>query len=494
MRGYSTDVEPSTDNLLERRLASEHRSLARSLRSLVIRPPVVCGARSTVREAVAVMRAQGTGSIVVVDERDRPVGIFTEHDLVAAVLDARLEAPIDERMTREPVQLPGHTPAFDAVLAMTDHRIRHVLVTDADALVGVVSERDLFSLQRLGLGELTMAIRLAPGLDALAGLAASVRRLTRLLVEQGVTADYLTLFVSTLNDRICQRIIEIVRNRYRLDGISWCWLAFGSEGRLEQTFATDQDNGLLFESHGDASPADVRAQLLPFARDVNEALDGCGYPLCKGNTMASNPALCLSSTEWRRKMEGWLQDADPKALLDAAICFDFRALHGDRRLAVALRDWLFSIVRHSANFLRLMAENAVEARPPLGTWRDFATEDAPNAPNTINLKLHGVRPFVDAARVMALGRGVPQTSTHLRLRDASAAGALPAAEAEAAIAAFSFIQEVRLRHQARQETLDADTANRIDPAQLNELDRRTLREAFRISRELQSRLQLDYQL
>ena len=55
-------------------------------------------------------------------------------------------------MTRDPLGLPGHTPAYEAALEMIDHRFRHVLVTEADALVGVVSERDVFSLQRLGPG------------------------------------------------------------------------------------------------------------------------------------------------------------------------------------------------------------------------------------------------------------------------------------------------------------------------------------------------------
>jgi CBS domain-containing protein len=71
---------------------------------------------------------------------------------------------------------------------------------------------------------------------------------------------------------------------------------------------------------------------------------------------------------------------------------------------------------------------------------------------------------------------------------------LPEAEAEATVASFFFIQEIRLRHQAALETLTDDAANRIEPARLNELDRRTLKEAFRIARELQSRLALDYQL
>ncbi|MCS7100148.1 MAG: DUF294 nucleotidyltransferase-like domain-containing protein, partial [Burkholderiaceae bacterium] len=367
-------------------------------------------------------------------------------------------------------------------------RIRHVLVIDGATLLGVVSERDLFSLQRLGLGELTMEIRLARDIDTLAALAARVRRLTRLLVEEGVAAEPLTLYVSLLNDRIAQRVIELVRKSHAWDRIGWCWLAFGSEGRLEQTFATDQDNGLLFQA--DEDPAAVRARLLPFARAVNEALDACGYPLCKGNVMASNPALCLSLDEWRAKLAGWLANSDPKALLDAAICFDFRPLAGDARLAQRLREWFLAQTQARPNFLRLLAENALQARPPLARWRDFATE----ADGTINIKLYGVRPFVDCARILALARGLPGTGTVARFRAAIAAGALPAADGEATIAAFLFIQQVRLRHQAALPTLTDERANRIDPQRLDELQRRTLKEAFRLERDMQARLALDYQL
>jgi CBS domain-containing protein len=479
---------------LERRLAGEHKTLAFALRGLLRRAPVVCTAGTSVRDAVATMRGEGVGSIVIVDARGRPAGLFIERDLIDVALDAQLDQPIEKFMRRDPLALVGHTPAYEAALAMIEHGIRHVLVTDGHTLLGVVSERDLFSLQRLGLGELTMEIRLAREIETLARLAERVRRLTRLLVGQGVAAEQLTLFVSLLNDRISQRVIELVRKRQPWDRIGWCWLAFGSEGRFEQTFATDQDNGLVFEAHGALDAAEVRAKLLPFARAVNEALDACGYPLCEGKVMASNPDLCLTVAEWKGKLAGWLDNSDPKALLDAAICFDFRALHGDVPLATGLREWFLDATLTRPNFLRLMAENALQGKPPLGRWRDFVTESAPNAPNSINLKLHGVRLFVDAARIRALARALPQTATSERLRAAAAAGVIPVAEADAAVAAFFFIQEVRLRHQAGLATLTADTANRIDPARLNDLDRQTLKHAFVVAREMQARLALDYQL
>jgi len=486
----------AVDRPHERRLVAEQQTLAQPLRRLLRREPVVCAESDTLGTALQRMHEAQVGALIVVDGKDRPSGIFSERDLLRVMPDAPLHARITEVMTREPLALPEHTPCYEAALLMMEHRIRHVLVTDEqERLIGVVSERDLFSLQRLGLGELTVEIRLARDIDTLAEHAGRVRRLTRTLVEEGVAAERLTLFVSVLNDRISERIIDLVRKRHPFDRLGWCWLAFGSEGRIEQTFATDQDNGLLFVAHDGSPPARVREALLPFAREVNEALDACGFPLCKGNVMASNPALCLSFEEWQGKLTGWLEDSEPKALLDAAIVFDFRALSGDARLAADLRQWFLDVTRKRPNFLRLLAENALQARPPLARWRNFVTEDVPGAPGTINLKMYGVRPFVDAARVYSLANGLPQTNTADRLRAAAAAGVLPAAEAESMLAALFMLQRVRLAHQA---TLDEfppeDSANRIDPKKLNELDRRTLKEAFRILRDLQSRLAMDYQL
>ena len=487
-------ADPVTEKsgLLERRLAGEQQTLAQPLRTLIQKEPVVCREGASVREVVALMDSREVGSVVVVDPLSRPIGMFTTRDLVA-IAARGLDEPVAGVMTRSPFTLPAHAMAYEAALAMMSMRIRHVLVMEDDRLIGVVSERDLFSLQRLGLGEITTEIRLAGNAGLLVDLAAEIRKLARLLVEQGVAAEQLTMFVSVLNDRLCQRILEIERKRHRWDQISWCWLAFGSEGRFEQTFSTDQDNGLLFLAHDGASPDSVRERLLPFARRVNEALDACGFPLCKGNVMASNPRLCLSLEEWKHKIRGWVEAPEPMALLNAAICFDFRALHGDATLAAALRDWIHPLAKANPAFLRLMAQNALESRPPLGVLRDFATDNAPDLPHSVNLKLNGARPFVDAARIYALAHGLAQTNTGERLRAARAGTGMGAAETEAHVHAFFIVQGLRLRNQATLKPGE-EGASRVDPDKLNDFERRILKEAFLQARRLQSRLALDYQI
>ena len=479
---------------LEHRLAGELQTLARPLRTLITRPPIVCDAGQTVREAARLMHAGGTGSVLVFDGGTRPAGIFTTTDLITALAQGLEGGAVAYVMTRSVHTLPGHVLAYEAVLDMLSRRIRHIVVTEEDKVVGVVSERDLFSMQQLGLGEITAKVRLANRLETLEGIAAEIRRLARLLVDQGVAAEQLTFFVSVLNDRLCQRIVEIERKQYDWEGISWCWLAFGSEGRFEQTFSTDQDNGIVFSAHAKTTPEAVRGSLLLFARAVNEALDRCGFPLCKGNIMASNPKLCLSLNEWKERMQGWVDTPEPKALLDACICFDFRPLCGDASLAVELREWLLRRTRANPAFLRHLANNALQSGPPLGRLRDFVTDNAPGAPHTINLKLQGVRPFVDAARVYALAYGVAQTNTAERLRAASAGNGMSGTETEAIVASFYTIQRQRLRLQAGFEPSALDSANRLDPDTLNEFDRRMLKEAFRQAKKLQRRLAMDCQV
>jgi CBS domain-containing protein len=476
---------------LERRLAGEQQVLARPLRSLVQKPPLTCGKDLTVREAVALMHAQQVGSVVVVDANGAPAGIFTTHDLVASIAAGFESRSVAEAMTHSPFALPGHAMAYEAALAMAAMSIRHVLVMEDGRLAGVVSERDLFSLQRLGLGEITTEIRLAASVDVLVELAAEIRKVARLLVDEGVAAEQLTTFVSVLNDRLCQRILEIERKRHAWDSISWCWLAFGSEGRFEQTFSTDQDNGIVFAAH-DGTPAEaVRARLLPFARSVNEALDACGFPLCKGLVMASSPNMCLSLEEWTARIRGWIVTPAPDDLLRAAIFFDLRALHGDATLAATLHAFIHSMAKAHPVFLRLMAENALESRPPLGVLRDFATASSAGGARSVNLKLNGARPFIDAARIYALAHALPQTNTAERLRAARTRLGMGAGECEALVQAFFIVQGLRIQSRLAP---GEEGANSVDPDQLNPLERRILKEAFLQGRSLQSRLALDYQV
>lgn len=469
-------------------VSDEGRMLA-PLRQLVRKTPVSCGPATPIRDVLVKMRDSGVGSMIVVDEERVPVGVFTQPDVLERVAlgGADLAAPISSVMTPEPVVIAADAPVYEAALAMARHGIRHIVLVDDGRLFGVVSERDLFALQRASLRRAGERIRGADNFDALTEAASDVRVLAKSLLVHGMGAEQLTQVVTALNDTLTQRVIDIAARHHGVAG-QWCWIALGSEGRMEQTLATDQDNAIIL---GEGTPD--KAVFLAFADEVNRALDAAGFPLCKGDIMARNPRWCLTLAEWQAVFVDWVRNPDPDALLHAAIFFDLRAIAGEPQLAGTLRDWLLERTAASPAFLRAMAANALQARPPIGLLRDFVPDDESAHPGTIDLKKYGVRPVVDAARVWALARKLPQTGTAERLRASVRAGILPEGEAAGVIEALHFIQALRLRHQHLERPVPG-AENRIHPDALNPLDRRILKESLRQIVKLQERLKLDYQL
>ena len=128
-------------------------SLNTRLGELAMRHPVTCAPDVALREAVRLMHEQQVGSIVVVDEHKAPLGIFTLRDLRQVVANGieDFAQAIDQHMTPEPFYLSPDHSAFDAAIAMTERHIAHVCLVKDQRLCGVVSERDLFSLQRVDL-------------------------------------------------------------------------------------------------------------------------------------------------------------------------------------------------------------------------------------------------------------------------------------------------------------------------------------------------------
>jgi CBS domain-containing protein len=465
----------------------------RPLSAVIRRPPVTCLPSDSIESVLRTMGAEALGSLIVVGAGREPLGIFTLHDLLGRVALPRkdLADPISTVMSPVLVTLPSTATAYDAALEMVRRGIRHIIVADQGEVAGIVSEKDLFHLQRISLRQLSAEIKSAPDVEALATLAKEIRRLAQSRLVEGVSSEQLTQLISSLNDLLTQRVLELEFAGRDLRGIVLCWLALGSEGRFEQTLSTDQDNGLIFASPEGLTADAAREILLPIAQRVNDSLAVCGFPLCVGKIMAGNPRWCLSAEEWRREFAHWIDSGNPEALLHGSIFFDFRALHGADRLATDLRAWLAGRTAANSRFLHQMTENALHNAPPLGLVRDFQVESEGEHKGTIDLKINGTSIFVDAARIFALATGGTATSTAERLRAAAGVYKVPADVVEAWIGAFYHLLALRLRCQQRLRS-SAGAGNRVNPAKLDRLERSILKESLRQAKNLQGRLGAHY--
>ncbi|MBG0846365.1 CBS domain-containing protein [Pseudomonas chengduensis] len=470
-------------------------SLDTRLGELAMRQPIGCAPDTPLRDAVRMMHEQHVGSIVVLDPAGKPLGIFTLRDLRRVVADGvDLAQPIDNLMTRNPFHLAPDASAFDAAIAMTERHIAHVCLVEHEKLCGVISERDLFSLQRVDLVHLARTIRHAGKVETLAGLRSDIRLLVDRMLAHGASSTQITHIVTLLNDHTVCRVIELTLEDMGDPGIPFTWLCFGSEGRREQTLHTDQDNGILFEAENASEAAATRERLLPIAREINQRLAQCGFTLCKGNIMAGNPELCLSREEWSRRFAGFVLEATPENLLGSTIYFDLRAIWGPDEGCEQLREELLGRIANNSLFQRMMAENALRHRPPVGRFRDFVVARSGADKDTLDLKVQGLTPFVDGARLLALANGISAVGTLERLRALITKGVIEALDGAAYEEAYHFIQQTRMQQHQLQARDELPYSNRVDPDHLNHLDRRILRESFRQAQRLQSSLAMRYQL
>ena len=475
--------------------ALQEQSLEAELGTLARKTLLACAPLTPLAQALTAMQERRVGSVLVIDAAGAPCGILTRHDVVGRVAlpQLALSTPIADAMSAPLHTLTTGDTLLDAALLMSRHGVRHVPITEHGVLINLVSERDLFALQRLSLKQISTQLRAAADVVTLKLLAAQIRGLARSLLSQGVHARQLTALISHLNDVLTQRLVQMVAAARGMDLARACWLAFGSEGRAEQTIATDQDNGLIFVSD---DPGHDRPAWLAFGREVNEALDACGYPLCKGNVMAGNPACCLTPAEWQHGFSHWIANGSPRDLLNASIYFDLRALCGNTALARPLRESITREAARTPRFLKQMADNALQRRAPLN-WRGAIDTQEVDGREMLDLKMHGTAIFVDAARLYALAHGVPAVGTRERLEAVAALLRMPR-EGQSAVSAFEFLQMQRLQLQIGEATAaprqhPQDNPNLIDVADLNDLDRRMLVESCKVARGLQQRLELDYQ-
>jgi CBS domain-containing protein len=467
----------------------QRQNLETLLADLPVREPVTQAASAPLREVLGLMQARQIGSVLLTDEGGALAGILTRNDVLGRVTLAgvSLDEPAASVMS-QPVRTIGvERTAFDAALMMSQHHLRHLPVLSDGRLHSIISERDLFALQNHSIKHVSAAIFEARGLPQLQRAAEQIRDFAAHLMAQGLQSRSLTGLISQLNDRLAQRVIELELVRHELSERQMCWLALGSEGRSEQTIATDQDNALIYESD---DPARDQPRWLAWAADVNRVLDACGYPLCTGGVMASNPACCLTLAQWRQRFAHWIEQGSPQDLLKASVFFDFRALAGRA-------DWLGDLgvqVRHQAmqtpRFIQQWVHNHLRMSVPLN-WHGGLQTQRQGDREVIDIKLSGTAIVVDAARILAFAQGIEATSTTERLERASARLGIPEDEYRGWITAFDYLQSLRLRQQLRPGSSHAN-ANCLTIDALDQVDKRILKVSFAAIRTLQQRLSLDY--
>jgi CBS domain-containing protein len=183
---------------------------------------------------------------------------------------------------------------------------------------------------------------------------------------------------------------------------------------------------------------------------------------------------------WRRYFDELIAEPGLNRAASNTDLFDFRVACGDCELGESLRRHAFHVVQKRPEFLRRLADDILTNQPPLSFFRDQVVERTGEKRPGLRLKMRGLKPISDFARILALKHGIKHTNTLMRLRGLSDAGVIQGGFLRDINEAYEFQMQMILIHQLTKLESGSDPDDFIFPADLPELERHMLRETFRV--------------
>lgn len=454
--------------------------------ALMTKGPAACTPDTAIQEAARIMRDRHVSCLCVVTD-GRLDGIITLRDIVnkAVAADLSKDTPVSTIMTANPRALSPSAIGSDVLHLMMEYRLGHLPVVSAERLVGIVTQTDLTRFQATHAASLVAQAAQARSVPDLADIAARIPRLLVQLVAAGNRHDTVTRMITDIADVVTRRLLRMAEDKLGSPPAKYLWLACGSQGRQEQTSASDQDNCLILEDG--ISDKDMQ-YFGRFAQFVCDGLNACGYVYCPGDMMATNPRWQQPLSVWKDYFKGWIASPSKEAQMLASVMFDLRPIGGDETLFENLHAQTLKSAAANSIFTAHMATNALTHATPLGLLRGLTTIRAGEHRNTIDTKLNGVIPVVDLGRMYALQGQLPDLNTRARLRVAQTTGIISESGGNDLIDAYDFVAQTRLEHQANLIKQGRAPDNFLPPATLSGFERSHLRDAFVVIKTMQSAL------
>lgn len=449
---------------------------------------ITIGESASIQEAATVMAKHKISSVIVIGSDGEPVGIVTDRDFREKVVAQGRPVTEPIRNVHNPflIQVDAGESCFEAVIKMIKHNIHHLTVVREGALCGVVTNHDLMLLQGTSPLSLVHDIINQTTVEALIPLSQKTNSIVGLLIKEEAKAAQITQIITEINDRLITRVLEIAEGRFGQPPLPYCWILFGSEGRKEQTFKTDQDNALIYSDPLTPGLAEEAQRYFSrFTAFVTDSLIKIGFPLCPAGYMASNPEWCRPLSAWKKYFSSWIDEPVPENLLKFLVFYDFRPIHGKIVLAQELRDFVVKSLEGRTLFLGYMANAVLQFTPPIGFFRNFVVEKSGEHKDKLDLKVKGITPLLNAVRLFAMEKGVRETGTLERLITLQTRHSIVQEQFDELEHAFEFVMFLRIHHQFEQIQNGRTPDNFVNPNDLSNLEKKTLKESFNLMTKIQ---------
>ncbi len=324
-----------------------------------------CQADTSIRDA-ALLMSRKNRTILFIQQNNEIIGVINNNDLNRRVLATGMDPGnrVIEIMTSPVVTLPGNALLYEGILTMNAKSVSHIALTGRDHTInGVVGYKELVEMQQNMVGFLVRELENSETTDQISHIYRRLTALVKALIESGSHTTNITRIITKVADAIHRRLMELALEELGPAPARFALMVMGSLGRGEQTLATDQDNAIIIGDHTGLNKQEVQSYFLSLGKKINNDLRIVGYKKCPGEIMAGNPTWNQDLPTWKKYFSNWIQDSNPRDILDTAIFFDFRFIYGESPLVEELRAHVNQTSENKSVFFYHMAHAIMKMKP-----------------------------------------------------------------------------------------------------------------------------------
>jgi PAS domain S-box-containing protein len=448
----------------------------------------------SIHDAAMLMNKKKQSALIVVSDDNKPIGMVDEVDFKNRVAVQKIDftKEVHEIMSSPVRAVDENAVLYEALMESNKNDTNTLAVRSKSGVtVGILSIKDLLNAIMNNTNYFIQEINNAEQPGDLKIIYNKLPALINSLIKSGARARNITRIVTSFSDSITDKLINLAIEKLGQPPARFAFISLGSEGRMEQTLYTDQDNAIVFEDQQDKkSEEEVQQYFLKLAETVNTWLHKTGYSYCKGDFMARNPTWCCALSKWKKYYQDWVEEGDPQSLMDAAIFFDFRKIYGNLEL-FDLRKHINEVLHGESVFFYHMSQNTQRFKPPVNLFGNIVSVSDADNNESFDIK-KVIASITGFARIYALQKAIELTNTLERLQEIQRLGVINKEMGQQVEQAYEYLMLLRFENQVRAILNSEEPGNMVPLGSLTDLQITSLKKIFSQISELCIKLNADF--
>jgi len=457
---FLQDIATKLQTLRKKSLENQFSSfLSARVKDLIIHKVTFVDSNTTIKSAV-IKKENEKSSLIIVDNK----GVITDSNIRKVITDdISTNSEVKTIMTPNLITIDEDDFLFNALLTMTKHNIKRIVVTSDDKIKGSIEQIDLLSYFSNHSYLISVKIEKAKNINDLKEITNSFIDLINLLFNKGLKARYIAKIISELNRKVFSKVSEFVFDEEYFKNISL--IVMGSEGREEQIIRTDQDNGAIIN---DSFNYDMKK-----FEEFSKSLEILGFPKCPGKVMVNNPFYSKHLKDFKKDIFNWIDTPTQENMMNLAILLDANVIWGEKKYLNELKNYLFEHISNNATLLSSFASFVNQFELPIGL---LGLKEKVDMKKVRFIIVHGARAF-------ALEHKIQKTSTIDRIKELNNIGIIDRQFATELIESFDIILTLTLKHKLNQINNNEKYSNIINIKTLTKIEQDMLKDSIKVINE-----------